>query len=90
MMLLANNVFSVALIMVCWSLAHQNAGGTQPFGKLIAAGYGLLSMNVIVSMGLRNWPSLDHLVPVSVLFGKVVLVATLGAVAWRLAIIKRN
>lgn len=86
-LLLANNIASVALVMVCWWLAHQNAAGKEPFGQQIAAGYAMLALNVMFSMGLRNWPNYSGLVPYSVLFGKIVLTITLSFVAWRLTVI---
>ena len=84
-MLIANNILSTVLIIVCWWLAHQNAAGREPFGRSIATGYALLAMDVLANMLFRSFEEMQHLLPYSLLFGKVILTATLWLVAIRLS-----
>lgn len=85
--LLADNILSVLLVLVCWWLAHQNSAGREPFGRTIASGYSLLAVTVLANIAFRNQDLLNFLLPVSVLFSKAVLVSTLLVVAVRLSII---
>lgn len=86
-MLLADNILSVLLVLVCWWLVHQNASGREPFGRTIASGYAFLALAVLANMLFRNLDVLTFVLPASLLFSKGVLVFTLGAVAARLSII---
>lgn len=86
-MLLADNILSVLLVLVCWWLAHQNSAGREPFGRTIASGYSLLALAVLANMLFRNLDLLNFVLPMSLLFSKAVLVFTLSAVAVRLSII---
>jgi hypothetical protein len=84
---LVNNVSSVGLVLVFWILAHQNAAGPEPFGRLISAGYGLSAI-CVMSSGLFHYsPELGGYFPASVLMAKLALLFTLGLVAARLAIL---
>lgn len=86
-MLLADNILSILLVLVCWWLAHQNSAGREPFGRTIASGYSMVALAVLSNMLFRNFDVLSFVLPVSLLFSKAVLVFTLAAVAVRLSII---
>ncbi|XAT57837.1 hypothetical protein GN241_10980 [Rhodobacteraceae bacterium IMCC1335] len=86
-LLVADNIVSSALVIVCWWLAHQNSGGRQPFKRAIATGYSLLAMTVLASMMILSVSDLRWLVPYAELAGRTVLTVTLGAVAVRLAVL---
>lgn len=84
-LLVADNIVSSVLVIVCWWLAHQNSGGREPFKRSIATGYSLLAMAVLASMLVHNFANLHWLVPYAELVGRSVLTVTLGAVAACLA-----
>ena len=84
-LLVADNIVSSVLVIVCWWLAHQNSGGREPFKRSIATGYSLLAMAVLASMLVHNFADLQWLVPYTELAARTVLALTLGAVAARLA-----
>ncbi len=52
-LLLANNVTSLIVILICWWLAHQNARAVPP-GRAIAAGYALIGFSMAFTMIVRN------------------------------------
>ena len=84
-LLIAENIVSTGLVIVCWWLAHQNSGGREPFKRSIATGYSLLAMTVMASVLIRNATDLNWLVPYVELTARGILTVTLGAVAARLA-----
>lgn len=84
-LLVADNIVSFGLVIVCWWLAHQNSGGREPFKRSIATGYSLLAMTVLASLLIHNVGELNWLVPWVELTARAILTVTLGAVAARLA-----
>lgn len=82
--LFVDNIVSTALVVVCWLLAHKSASGRGRFGRLIAAGYGLLAMTAMAAMMVHNIEDLRWLAPYAELAGRAVVAVTLGAVALRM------
>jgi len=80
-----DHIVSLALVIICWWLAHQNSGGKEPFSGWISAGYGLLAMAVMASLLFHNITDLRWLMPYAALAERGALAVTLGAVAVRLA-----
>lgn len=78
-------IASVALVLVCWWLAHQNSGGREPFRRVIAAGYALLAMTALAALAGRSFADLWWVEPYAEVAARVVLVVTLVAVAARLS-----
>lgn len=87
---LINDAFSILLVLACWTLAHQNSGGREPFARVIAAGYGALAMLAMGSMVFRHMPELVWVVPYLVLGSKGVLALTLLGVSARLGRLYRT
>lgn len=85
-----NDVFSTLLVLACWILAHQNAGGCEPFTRAISAGYGALAMLAMGSMLFRHMPELIWIAPYLVLGSKGVLALTLLGVSARLGRLYRE
>ena len=87
--LIADNVVSVVLVFVFWTLAHQNSGGREPLARTIATGYALAAMIVLGSMLFHNLDALASLIKYADLALKIILAITLGAVANRLGLLYR-
>lgn len=49
-----NNLTSLTVIIGCWWLAHMYAIARQPFGRAIAACYGLFGLTVMGAAIARN------------------------------------
>lgn len=84
-LLVADNIVSSVLVIVCWWLAHQISGGREMFRRSIATGYSLLAMAVLASVLVHNFADLQWMVPYAELAARAVLAVTLGTVAARLA-----
>lgn len=85
-----DNLTSVALILVCWVLAHQNSGGTEPFRRLIAFGYGCVGTGALCNVVFRSIEGGLYLLPYSILASKFALALTLSIVSVRLALLYRQ
>lgn len=54
LLLLANNVSSFALVIACWWLAHSYAAAGYPYGRAIAALWGVVGISVALTAFARN------------------------------------
>ena len=88
-LLVANNIGSILLVVVCWWLAHQNATGREPLARTVAGGYAVLALLALGNMLFRNVEEFRPFLPWSLVASKYILVATLGLVARRLGILYR-
>ena len=52
LMLWAHTIASVALVLTCWWLCHENAFAHPP-GRIIAAGYFVVGLSVLFTAFLR-------------------------------------
>ncbi len=53
-LLLLNNVSSIALVLACWWLAHSYAAAGFPYGRAIAIGWGIAGFSVMLTAFARN------------------------------------
>lgn len=49
LLLLLNNASSFALMLACWWLAHSYAAAGFPYGRPIAAGWGIVGFSAMVT-----------------------------------------
>ena len=82
MLLIANNISSIALILVLFWLAHENSFVDEPYAKAVSWGYGIWALLVAAVMLFRNVPSIE--IEWLTVIAKFVIVFTLGAVLLRL------
>lgn len=54
LVLIANNVSSIALVLSCWWLAHSYAAAGYPHGRAIAVLWGVFGMTVVLTAFARN------------------------------------
>lgn len=53
-LLVAHNLSSICLVIASWWLTHTYAAAGFPHGRLIAIGWSLVGMTVLVAMVARN------------------------------------
>lgn len=88
--LAANNLTSILLIIVLAALVAQNAGGREPLRMAIALGYAGWCLLACAYLLWRNeWADLIPLEWKQVA-GKSIIIYTLGLVAIRLEIMRRD
>ena len=54
LLLTLNNASSFALMLACWWLAHSYVAAGFPYGKPIAAGWGIVGFSVMATALARN------------------------------------